>query len=92
MKPSDALHYKTETIGAVNELLDDSLNRVDDNNIAAVFILLCIEESQLAFRQNHDGSEEHRKFHLNGLQTMIKQRGGLAALGSNQCLQTFIWM
>jgi hypothetical protein len=30
--------------------------------------------------------------HLNGLRTMIRQRGGLAALGGNQCLHVFILM
>ncbi|KAF2735062.1 hypothetical protein EJ04DRAFT_222574 [Polyplosphaeria fusca] len=89
------LYYKAQAISEVNKLLSDPTTGVDDNNIAAVFMLLCLEESQTAPGNLHDDtewSEMQRAIHLNGLRTMIDQRGGLAALSSNKCLQVFLLM
>jgi hypothetical protein len=88
--PMDVLIYKTEAIKHIHQLLKDPQTRVDDNNIAAVFMLLCIEESQAAGQEQ--GSELEKKAHLNGLRMMIRQRGGLDSLRSNPFLQTFILM
>src|SRR5262245_19713385 len=42
--PRDVFVYKALTIEKINKLFADSTNKVDDNNIAAVFMLLCLEE------------------------------------------------
>ncbi|KAF2115863.1 hypothetical protein BDV96DRAFT_492097 [Lophiotrema nucula] len=88
------LFYKAQAISEVNKLLSDPITMVDDNNIAAVFMLLCLEESQIApGNKSHDDtewSEMQRAIHLNGLRTMIQQRGGLSGL--NKCLQVFLLM
>jgi len=91
-EPQHVLHHKINAIVEINKLLDDSRHRVDDNVIAAVFMLLCIEESAVTANEDIEWSTVQRKLHQNGLKTMIQQRGGLAALSSNPCLQTFILM
>ncbi|KAF1974681.1 hypothetical protein BU23DRAFT_88907 [Bimuria novae-zelandiae CBS 107.79] len=91
--PQDVLQHKISAISEINKQLNDSRTRVDDNNLAAVFMLLCIEEgavSSLDSSDDADWAPLQRKAHLDGLKTMIQRRGGLSALGSNQCLQTFI--
>jgi len=91
-----ALYYKSKAISEINMLLSDEKTSTDDNNIAAVFMLLCLEESQLApgneKRDDIGWSELQRSIHLNGLRIMIQQRGGLAGLSSNRCLQVFLLM
>ena len=88
--------YKWRAIAEVNKLLSDPKTSTADMTIAAVLILLALEESDLAnpYRQGREreGSLSANSAHLNGLRTMIGQRGGLAGLGSNQCLQVFILM
>lgn len=95
-KLGDTLYYKAQAISEINKLLSDPTTSIDDNNIAAVFMLLTLEESQIApgkkSDDDQDWSETQRAVHLHGLRTMIQQRGGLAALNSNQCLQVFILM
>jgi hypothetical protein len=95
-KFDDPLYYKARAISEVNSMLSDPTTMIDDNNIAAVFMLLCIEESQLVPGSNAekdaDWTELQRTIHQNGLRTMIQQKGGLAALSSNRCLQIFILM
>lgn len=88
----DVLQYKISAIGEINKQLSDGSSQVDDNNIAAVFMLLCIEEGAVSSDQDVEWAQIQRQLHLDGLKTMIKQRGGLSALKSNQCLQTFILM
>lgn len=92
----DTLVFKAKAISEINSLLSDANTGIDDNNIAAVFMLLCLEESALAPGSKPDDdanwSELQRSIHLNGLRTMIQQRGGLAALSANRCLQVFILM
>jgi len=88
--PRDVLAYKTEAIRHIQKLLMDPKTRVDDNNIAAVFMLLCIEESLAHDRLPE--SQAQMAAHLNGLKMMMKLRGGLASLDNNQYLQTFILM
>lgn len=88
--------YKWRAITEVNKLLSNPRTSTDDTIIATVFVLLNMEESDLADpkRQGSDREWSLRanNAHLNGLRTMIGQRGGLAALASNRCLQTFILM
>ncbi|KAF1842458.1 uncharacterized protein K460DRAFT_359066 [Cucurbitaria berberidis CBS 394.84] len=88
--------YKWRAISEVNMLLTDSNKNTDDTTIATVFMLLALEEASLADpRRKGDErrwSKSVNEAHLSGLRTMIGQRGGLAALGQNRCLQVFILM
>jgi hypothetical protein len=88
--PGDMLSYKTEAIRHIQKLLMNPKTRVDDNNIAAVFMLLCIEEGRASDRAPE--AQAQMVAHLNGLKMMMKLRGGLASLEKNQYLQTFILM
>ncbi|KAF2444629.1 hypothetical protein P171DRAFT_484726 [Karstenula rhodostoma CBS 690.94] len=88
----DVLQYKISAISEINKQLSNRTSRIDDNNIAAVFMLLCIEEGAVSSDQDKEWAQLQRQLHLDGLKTMIQQRGGLSALKSNQCLQTFILM
>ncbi|KAJ4305066.1 hypothetical protein N0V90_000596 [Kalmusia sp. IMI 367209] len=90
--PREVLEYKISAISEINKQLSDTRSQIDDNNIAAVFMLLCIEESAVTAKEDVEWATMQRQLHLDGLKTMINQRGGLAALNSNQCLQTFILM
>lgn len=88
--------YKWRAVTEVNKLLSHPSTSTDDTTIAAVLVLLALEESDLAdpTRQGNDRewSLSANNAHLNGLRTMIMQRGGLAALNPNRCLQVFILM
>jgi hypothetical protein len=92
----NVLYYKSCAISEINTMLSDNKTGTNDNNIAAVFMLLCLEESQLAPTNKKHGdaewSEVQRSVHLNGLKAMIEHRGGIAGLSSNRCLQTFLIM
>ncbi len=88
--------YKWQAITEINKLLSDPKTSTDDTTIASVLILLALEESDLA-NPERQGSDRERSLtansaHRNGLRTMIRQRGGLAALHTNRCLQVFILM
>lgn len=90
----DAEVYKWRAISEVNRLLTDPTKSTDDTTIATVLILLALEEADLADpRKNGDERRYSRRVneaHQNGLRTMIGQRGGLAALNENRCLQVCI--
>jgi hypothetical protein len=91
----EILDYKTRAIGSINEQLLNPRTQVSDNNIAAVLILLSLEEMKAAEQSTQSGSDwsvKQMQLHLSGLKTMIQQRGGLVGLSSNLCLQTFILM
>lgn len=87
---------KWRAVSAVNQSLTHHKNSIDDTTIAAVLILLAFEESELADTRKKGDDRRHsmsmNDAHLDGLRKMIEQRGGLAALGGNRCLQTFILM
>ncbi|OCL12690.1 hypothetical protein AOQ84DRAFT_284670 [Glonium stellatum] len=87
------LYHKTRAISEINSNLCDPESSIDDNNIAAVFTLLTIEETMLVPDAGHGHGPAgltQRMIHLNGLRAMIEQRGGLSALATNKCLQSFI--
>lgn len=88
--------YKWRAITEVNKLLSNPRTSIDDTTIATVLMLLAMEESDLADprRQGNDRdcSLSANNAHLNGLRTMIGQRGGLISLNSNRCLQVFVLM
>lgn len=88
--------YKWQAITEINKLLSNPKTSTDDTTIASVLIMLALEESDLA-NPAQQGSDRERSLtansaHLNGLRTMIGQRGGLGALQTNRCLQVFILM
>lgn len=80
----------------MNKLLSNPNTSTNDTTLATVLVLLALEESDLADprRQgsDRDWSLSVNDAHLNGLRTMVWQRGGLAALNGNHCLQVFILM
>lgn len=80
----------------VNKLLSNPRMNIEDTTIAAVLILLALEESDLADSRRQGSDREWslsaNNAHLYGLRTMIWQRGGLAALSTNRCLQVFLLM
>lgn len=92
----DSDTYKWRAVSEVNTLLADPDKSIDDTTIAAVLILLAVEEADLADPQKHGDditeSVSVNDAHLDGLSTMIRQRGGLAALNNNSCLQVLILM
>lgn len=92
--PDEILLYKTRAVGAINSQLKDITSRVDDNNVASVFMLLTLEEMTIADKSQADieRSKNERDIHRDGLKEMIRQRGGLAALTTNPNLQIFILM
>lgn len=92
VSPRDTLQYKANAIAEINKQLHDPEICVNDDNITAVFMLLCIEESVVTANEDVENASRQRQVHLNGLKAMINQRGGLATLHANQCLQTFILM
>lgn len=80
----------------------DQARALSDDNIAAVFNLLCVEEN--LFRPEFFDSDaadrpelrqlrpdhSQRVAHLNGIRRMIRLRGGVAGLGSARALQSFL--
>jgi hypothetical protein len=80
----------------LNGLLSNPRTSTNDTTIAAVLILLAIEEANLA-SPKRQGDERKcsmsvNEAHHNGLRTMISQRGGLTALNGNRCLQVCLLM
>ncbi|KAG0650437.1 hypothetical protein D0Z07_3150 [Hyphodiscus hymeniophilus] len=71
---SDVFFFKGETIRVINERFEYSNKYVSDGTIAAV--------ASLAQLENMSGSSEAAKIHMDGLEAMVKSRGGLQALGS----------
>lgn len=94
----DIVHHKSLAVQEININLSNTTSSIDDGNIAAVFSLLCVEESMLLPLMAHEGEGQdvasaQRLIHVNGLRRMIELRGGLAAPGMNQCLQALIiWL
>jgi len=91
----EILQHKIQAVAAVNANFADPVLSIGDANIAAVFTLLCIEESLLLplfeeHTQKHDEGPKQRRWHLNGLCRMLQLRGGLRELESNPCLQALI--
>lgn len=88
--------YKWRAMSEVNSLLSDLRTSTNDGTIAAVLILLAIDEADLScFKGRGDErrcSISVNEAHHNGLKTMIRQRGGLAALNGNRCLQVCLLM
>jgi hypothetical protein len=92
----DSEGYKWRALSEVNRLLADPRTSIDDTTIAAVLVLLAIEEADLSnsdtWGEDRQSSMWVNEAHWNGLKTMIEQRGGLAALSENKCLQVYLLM
>jgi hypothetical protein len=88
--------YKWRAVSEVNGLLSNSHTNTNDTTIAAVLVLLANEEADLADPKRQGDKRECsllvNEAHQNGLRTMIRQRGGLAALGGNRVLQVCLFM
>ena len=88
--------YKWRAVAAVNEILTEHTNNIDDTTIASVLMLLAFEESEVADPRKKGDDRRHsismNNAHLDGLRKMVEQIGGLAALNGNRCLQAFILM
>jgi hypothetical protein len=88
--------YKWRAMSEVNGLLSNPRTSTNDTTIAAVLILLANEEADLADPRRQGDRRECslmvNEAHHNGLRTMIRQRGGLAALSGNRVLQVCLLM
>jgi hypothetical protein len=89
------VYHKAQAVAAINAALSDPELGISDANIAAVFNLLCVEESLLMpfFHDESWGEAEgpnQRMIHLNGLRRMVELRGGLRAIRTHRVLQAFI--
>jgi len=92
----DSEAYKWRALSEVNRLLADPRTNIDDTTIAAVLVLLAIEEADLSdsgtWGEDRQCSMWANEAHWNGLRAMIEQRGGLAGLSGNKCLQVYLLM
>lgn len=92
----DSEACKWRAVSEVNKLLSDPHTSTDDVTIATVLVLLAIGEADLSDAKRKGDDQQHRASvndaHHNGLQTMIRQRGGLAGLRENRCLQVCLVM
>ncbi|KAH7401039.1 hypothetical protein DE146DRAFT_736001 [Phaeosphaeria sp. MPI-PUGE-AT-0046c] len=92
----DSEKYKWRAMSAVNGLLSNPRTSTNDCTISAVLVLLAIEEADLADPRRQGDERECSLMvndaHHNGLRTMIRQRGGLAALSGNRVLQVCLLM
>lgn len=85
------LHHRGRAITAVQHNLADSTLAISDENIAAVFNLLCVEENMFlpifTTTSLFKPDVNQRQAHLQGLKEMIRLRGGVHGLGSFKPLQ-----
>ncbi|KAK1828063.1 hypothetical protein QBC39DRAFT_162517 [Podospora conica] len=94
------MHHRGEAIAAINSNLADPVRSISDENIAAVFNLLCIEENlymhapgALAHQpmwEHLEPNAEKRQTHMTGLKQMLAMRGGVGHIGKARGLQSFI--
>ena len=89
-----ALRHRASAIKAVQKNLADPVKAISDENIAAVFSLLCLEEnlfstsfsSLIGIQQN----TAHLSAHAKGLKDMLRLRGGATGTSSSKLLQHLI--
>lgn len=87
----EVLKYKVEAVSLVNKWLRDESTMLSDHTFAAVVRLLTFEVvSMRSFSrcfanvvQRYWGTEDVWRVHRDGLERMIKARGGIAALQGN---------
>ncbi|KAI5461581.1 hypothetical protein BGZ63DRAFT_386125 [Mariannaea sp. PMI_226] len=91
-----AIFHRARAISMVQRNLQDPALALSDDNIAAVFNILCVEENLLlpAFAPlsgtQLKGDMERRIVHMRGLRDMIGMRGGLRAMKKAQTLRSFL--
>ena len=92
-----AMQFRLQAVMAIQDNLSDPEKAVSDENIAAVFNLLCVEENLFlpAFDDKIGGTQlrpDHaqRLAHMNGLKGLINMRGGVMSLGKSRALQMFL--
>jgi hypothetical protein len=91
-----AVFHRARAISMIQNNLQDSLSAISDENIAAVFNLLCVEENLLLpayaplSNTQLQGDMKRRLIHMQGLRDMIGLRGGLRAMGSARTLRSFL--
>lgn len=91
-----AVFHRARAISMVQCNLQDPVLAISDENISAVFNLLCVEENLLlpAFaplsRTQLRGDMSRRLVHMRGLRDMIGLRGGIRAMNSAQTLRSFL--
>lgn len=92
-----AMQFRLQAVTAIQSNLSDLQSAASDENIAAVFNLLCVEENLFlpSFDDNIGGSKlrpDHaqRLVHMNGLKGLISMRGGVISLGKTRALQMFL--
>jgi hypothetical protein len=90
------LSHRVQAIAAVQANLSDPVRAISDENIAAVFNLVCVEGNLLTSAFDAIGDVQlrpdlqQRTVHLNGLRQMVVMRGGLGNLRRIRGLQSFI--
>lgn len=89
-----AAYHRRRAIAIVQENLNDMNGATSDENIAAVFNLICVEET--LFAPNFVPTPQlqpdisRKLIHLKGLREMVRLRGGVHALANNKSLQQII--
>ena len=92
-----AMQFRLQAVSAVQKNLSQHETAASDENIAAVFNLLCVEENIFlpTFDDMIGGTQlrpDHaqRLAHMDGLKTLIGLRGGVMALGKSRALHMFL--
>ncbi|KAH7038288.1 uncharacterized protein B0I36DRAFT_359872 [Microdochium trichocladiopsis] len=87
-------YHKMQAIKKVQQGLNDPGQAVSDENLAAVFNLMCIEENlflpEVPQTAELHADQRQRVAHMNGLKEMIRLRGGVHGLASSKMLQHLI--
>lgn len=86
-------YHKAKAIAEINASLSNPITGLSDENIGAVFMLLCVEMGTPKSERENESQEDEVDqvmVHLNGLRRMVDLRGGLGCLQSNRCLESFI--
>lgn len=102
MQPSrsahDVVYHKIHAIAAVQENLSNPDTAITDENIAAVFNLLCVEENmflpiwraQTRKISKLEPDHTQRMVQMEGLKRMIQMRGGVRSLTKIRGLQVLL--
>ncbi|OAQ76953.1 hypothetical protein VFPBJ_07425 [Purpureocillium lilacinum] len=91
-----AIFHRVRAVVAIQQNLEDPLAALSDNNLAAVFNLLCVEENLLLPSFAHLAGTHLRpdetamRSHMRGLRDMIGLRGGLGSMSNAKTLRSFL--
>ncbi|KAB8296003.1 hypothetical protein EYC80_008817 [Monilinia laxa] len=81
-EPPIAIKHKIEGMRVINERFDDPAEALSDGNIGAV--------ASFTIHELLSGNPEDFSIHMNGLDQMVKCRGGLIAFSGNRPLQLVV--